>query len=157
MGPAAAAAHPFPRALRAAAGRRDSSTVVSGSALGASRAWERRAGRAPEAHLSLGCSGRQRLTVGAGAAGTGAPGAAPPRPPPALTVVLAVSPVMGHGRAVGPGRGVGADLSGGCSGACNVCPRVAPSPAFIRLPPTSCLGAARGRGPRVDLGDAGRR
>lgn len=111
------------------------------------------AGHAPEPRVS----GR-RLNCRCGRCGA-PPGFRPRRgrPPRALTVVLAVSPMMGHGRAAVPGRvGIGAG------------PEAAPTPArfvrnravtsFYRLPPISCSGASQGRRPRVDPGDAaGRR
>lgn len=87
-----------------------------------------------------------RPGAGRGASSTAAWGPAPGGS--ALTVVLAVSPVMGHGRA-------------GVRGLLLRCPRrVSAARAVVgsyRRPPPSRVGAAPGWGPRAAPGAAGRR
>lgn len=120
-GPAARAAPPLLRALCASGGRGDSSTVASqlgqgghprrrGAARGASArgAPEHPALPAAAVNSMCGCCGPR---AGIQARGSGIWGP-PRRPPPALTVVLAVPPVMGHDRAGGRGwPGIGTGLA----------------------------------------------
>lgn len=131
---------PLPRALRATAVRGDSSTVASG--LGqpgipapGSRGRGGHGGHTVPRVFPLAAVNSRCGRCGAGAkirAKIGAPGAA--AAPPSAGTHRCACRIPSDGpwsrRWSGQGRSWRGSSSG-CSGACTVCPRVAPSPAFI--------------------------